>query len=117
MSPLTNIETDIKPNKLTTKINAPFIVSFKYSLKKGYKLKDLQLCDVQELSRFFDKVAQMDFNQVEQKYRKTSDKKDQYKCQQVIHYQYSNSGRIHGIIEEGRFKVLRIDPNHKFHNK
>ena len=35
--------------------------------------------------------------------------------QQVHHYEVSQKFRIHGILEEGRFKVIRLDPNHKVH--
>lgn len=35
--------------------------------------------------------------------------------QQIHHYGFGDKFRIHGIIEEGRFKVIRLDPNHKVH--
>lgn len=32
------------------------------------------------------------------------------------HNAVSDTFRIHVIIEEGRYKVIRLDPNHKVHS-
>ena len=57
----------------------------------------------------------MSFDMVDKQYLCTTDKADIYKESQVFHYRVSDTFRVHGILEEGRVKVLRLDPNHKFH--
>jgi hypothetical protein len=49
-------------------------------------------------------------------YRRIPDKEDIAYGRQVQHYEVSKHFRIHGIVENGRFEVLRLDPNHNKHN-
>ena len=71
---------------------------------------------VRDFQKFLDIVSQMTFQQVEQRYKRKSDKNDTYNGDQVIHYGVTEVFRIHGTIEMGQFVVLRLDPNHKFHS-
>lgn len=97
------------------KLDRPFVVSFKYKLEKNFKLGDLQRSNLQELQKFLDKVSDMTFQQVDRLYKRESDKGDEFNGQQMHHYKVTDSFRIHGILEEGRFKVIRLDPNHRVH--
>ena len=105
-----------KGRDLTDRTRVPFVVSFKYKLLNGYKFSDMQQKDLKAFQRFLDKVSDMTFNDVDRMYRRKSDNQDEYDGKDVIHYDCGGSFRIHGIVEDSRFKVLRIDPNHKFHN-
>ena len=58
----------------------------------------------------------MTVSDVDKQFKRKNDKKDSFEGQQVYHYEVSKKFRIHGIIEEGRFKVIRLDPNHRVHN-
>lgn len=101
---------------LTRHTEVPFVVSFKYKLFDEFKFTDMQMRDLKTFQNFLDRVAGMSFNEVDKAYRKKSDKQDEFEGKNVIHYNCGGSFRIHGIVEDSRFKVLRIDPNHKFHN-
>lgn len=100
---------------LTKRTEAPFIISFKYKLESDYGFKELQSRHLKQFQNFLDMVSGMTFQQVDKKFRRPSDKTDVYNEKDVIHYQVKDSFRIHGVIEEGRFKVIRLDPSHKFH--
>ena len=41
-------------------------------------------------------------------------KQDTYEGESVHHYKVSDKFRIHGFFIGNRFKIIRIDPNHKF---
>lgn len=114
MSKLANVGA-ANQEKLATGLERPFIISFKYQLERNYKLSDLQLKDIKELQSFLDRVASMTFQDVDRLYKRKSDKEDNFNGQDVVHYGYSDGCRIHGIIENGRFKIIRIDANHRFH--
>ena len=34
---------------------------------------------------------------------------------QVYHYEVAEAFRIHVVIEAGYYKIIRLDPRHKFH--
>ena len=34
----------------------------------------------------------------------------------VLHYGVTDAFRIHTVLEEGRYVVIRLDPNHRVHN-
>ena len=57
----------------------------------------------------------MNFDEVDKAFLRPADKEDTFNGSQVIHYKVTDSFRIHGIIENMRFKVLRLDPNHRVH--
>ena len=61
------------------------------------------------------KISRMSVQQVEKQYARKPDKSDRYGDMQVFHYEVSKTFRIHAINEEGQYRVIRIDPNHRFH--
>lgn len=62
----------------------------------------------------------MTSQQVENTYKRKSDKNDYYIVgnthHEIQHYRVNDKFRIHGIILEGQFHVLKLDPNHKVHD-
>ena len=104
-----------RKKQLSRKTDVPFILAFKYPLQKGYTFSSLSNTNVIEFQRFLDKISKMTFDQVDKSFRRPTDKNDTFNDSQVIHHEVSKSFRIHGVIENARFKVLRLDPNHKYH--
>lgn len=109
-------KTVAKPPILSRKTDVPFIVSFKYPLDRKYNFTALSKADVAAFQRFLDKVSKMSFDEVDKAFLRPTDKGDTFNGSQVIHYKVTDSFRIHGIIENMRFKVLRLDPNHQVHS-
>lgn len=105
----------IKGRKLTTKTEVPFILSFRYPLEKGYTFKELTSKNNKEFQAFLDKVSKLSVQQVDEQYARKPDKNDSYKDMQIYHYEVSQSFRIHVVNEEGQYRIIRLDPNHKFH--
>lgn len=103
-------------NKLTNKRDVPFELCFKYPLQRGFTFKELSQNDNRDLQRFLDKVSQMTVQQVDLLYARKPDKNDSYNGEQVFHYEVTDRFRIHVIIEEGYYKIVRLDPNHLVHN-
>lgn len=101
---------------LTQKRDIPFILCFKYPLEKGYTLNELSQQNIKDFQRFLDKVSHMTVQQVDELYSRRPDKTDSYNGQQVYHYGIKDDFRIHVVCEEARYKMIRIDPNHKYHN-
>jgi len=101
--------------KLTDRTDAPFELCFKYPLIKGFTFRELTKQNNKELQGFLDKVAKLSANDVDRLYARKPDKNDKYNKQQVYHYAVTDSFRIHVIIEEGMYKVIRLDPNHRKH--
>lgn len=110
-----NTENTEKAHPLTRKTDTPFSLVFKYKLEDAYRLTDLEKCDVKALQCFMDIISQLTYQQVDISYKRTNDKNDTYMGQPVIHYGHGDEFRIHGVIEDSRFVVIRIDPNHRFH--
>lgn len=104
-----------KATTLTSKNTTPFIISFKYPLKKGYTFLELEKKHMKELQKFLDKISNMTYQQVDESFGRVPDKQDIYNGTKVYHYKVSKGFRIHGILEGGRFKVIRLDPNHDLH--
>ena len=92
-----------------------FILCFKDKLQNGYTFAGLTDRQLKEWQNFLDIVSQLSFEQVERRYRRESDTNDTYNGLQVIHYGVGQTFRIHGVIENAQFVVLRIDPLHSFH--
>ena len=116
MAKLANIGAErVKGKKLTQNVNRPFIASFRHKLHKGFRLDDLEKKEIQMLQKFLDIASDLTVSQMDTKYRRTPDKSDIFNGQQVEHYGFSDGFRIHGIYEEQRFEIIRIDPNHKYH--
>lgn len=105
----------IKGRKLTTKTEVPFILSFRYPLEKGYTFKELTSKNNKEFQAFLDKVSKLSVQQVDEQYARKPDKNDSYKDMQIYHYEVSQSFRIHVVNEDGQYRIIRLDPNHKFH--
>ena len=105
------------PTKISKNIYSYFSICFRYKLPKDFNFEQLSKKNIKEWQSFLDKSSKMTFEQVEKIYKRPSDKNDTFRGEQVIHYGFGEGFRIHGIIEEGQFVVLRLDPNHKFHNK
>lgn len=101
---------------LTERRNVLFELCFKYPLEKGYTFKELSQRNCKDFQNFLDKVSQMDISQVDKLYGRKPDKQDTYNGQQIYHYAITDSFRIHVIIEDGYYKVIRIDPNHSVHD-
>lgn len=106
----------IKGKKLTNKTEVPFILTFRYPLKRGYTFKELNLKNNKEFQAFLDKVSKLSVQQVDEQYARQPDKNDTYNGKQVYHYEVSHSFRIHVINEDGQYHIIRLDPNHKFHS-
>ena len=116
MSKLADISANkVKGKKLTASVNRPFIASFRHKLHKGFRLDNLEKKDIQTLQKFLDMASDLNDSQMDSMYRRPSDKSDIFNGQQVEHYGFSDGFRVHGIYEEQRFEIIRIDPNHKFH--
>ena len=101
--------------KLTNRRDVPFVLCFKYPLERNYTLTELEKQNNKELQGFLDKVSQMTVQQVDEKFARKPDKNDTFKGLQVYHYAVTDSFRIHVVNEAGRYKIIRIDPNHQFH--
>jgi len=104
------------PILLTNRNDVPFELCFKYSLAKGFTFSDLEKRNLGDFQRFLDKVAKMSVQQVDKAFARPPDKNDSYHDKQVLHYSITDSFRIHTVLEEGRYVVIRLDPNHKVHN-
>lgn len=115
MAKLTN-KIQRHPTRLSNRLTSPFTLCFKYKLQNGYSFSDMDSSHLKELQKFLNCVVDMTFEQVERRYRRKSDKADTFSGEQVIHYGISDTFRLHGIIENGQFMVLRIDPRHKYHH-
>lgn len=109
------INHENKGRLLTNKRDTPFVLCFKYSLEKGYKLGDLEMRDVQDLHRFLEKIANMTVQQADSSFARKPDRNDTYKDSQVYHYAITDSFRVHVILEEGRYIIIRLDPKHAVH--
>lgn len=103
-------------HSLTSHTSTPFIVSFKYRLEKDYGFDSLQIKHLRQFQDFLNRVSQMTFLEVDRIYRRKPDKSDIFQGKDVIHYNAGGSFRIHGVLEEGRFKVIRLDPEHRYHS-
>lgn len=101
--------------KLTNQRDVPFELCFKYPLENGYTFKELTKENIRDLQTFLNKVSQMTAQQVDQLYARKPDKSDTYKGMQVYHYEVAEAFRIHVVIEAGYYKIIRLDPRHKFH--
>jgi len=104
-----------KPTLLTNHRDVRFELSFKYSLLKGFTFRNLEKRNLNDFQRFLDKVAKMTVQQVDESFARRPDKTDSYFDKQVLHYEITDSFRIHVVLEEGRYVIIRLDPNHKVH--
>lgn len=100
---------------LTKKTEAQFILCFKYPLQKGFTFAELGVQEIRAFQGFLDKVSNMSVQQVDTTFARPPDKNDIYNGLQVYHYAISNEFRIHVVIENGRYKLIRLDPFHRYH--
>ena len=113
--PLTKEENpQFSPTRLTRNTDAPFILSFKYPLEKGYTFAEMSVKNIKVFQKFLDKVSQMIVQQVDQQFRRKRNDQDTFHGMQVEHYKISDKFRIHVVLENGRYKIIRLDPNHNF---
>ena len=101
--------------KLTNVRDVPFEICFKYQLENGYTFEDLSLKNVKEFQGFLNKISSMTVDQVDHSFARKPDHNDSFRGNQVYHYEITKSFRIHVVNEAGYYKVIRLDPNHKFH--
>ena len=101
---------------LTDSIDVGFELCLKYPLLKGYTFKELSASDNKRFQSFLDKVSRMTVQQVDDTFRRQSDKHDVFLGMQVLHYAVTDSFRIHVVLEAGQYKLIRLDPNHKVHS-
>lgn len=116
MSKLTRITANkVVGTTLTKKTEIPFVVSFRRKLIDGYRLSDLEKKDVRQLQKFLDIASELSVQQMDEAYSRPTDSNDKFNGQQVQHYGVGDCFRIHGVFENQRFEVIRIDPNHRKH--
>ncbi len=102
-------------NKLTNNRDVRFELCFKYPLQRGFTFRELSVQNNKEFQRFLDKVSNMTVRQVDESFARKPDKTDTFNGDQVYHYSVTDSFRIHVIIEDGYYKIIRLDPNHNVH--
>ncbi|MDE8053855.1 hypothetical protein PT072_08240 [Erysipelothrix rhusiopathiae] len=117
---LTNKTIKVKnTGVLTNDVNRPFHIKFGPDICDKYNLsccgKDGLIA--KKIGQFLSKTVGNSWDQVEKNYKRTNDTNDKFNGHQIIHLKFSKSGRIHGYIEGTVFHVVRIDPNHDFHDK
>jgi len=103
------------PIVLTNHRDVQFELSLKYPLENGYTFRTLGQRNIKEFQGFLDKVTKMTVQQVDKVFARPTDKNDFYNKKQVLHYEVNKSFRVHTILEDGRYVIIRIDPNHKKH--
>ena len=117
MAKLANItRPNTVPKPLTANTNAPFVLGFKHRLASGYTFKDLSQRNVKDFQSFLDKICKMTVQQVDNLYSRKPDLNDVYENKNVRHYSVTDAFRIHAVLDEGVYVVIRLDPNHNFHN-
>ena len=102
--------------KLTNKTDVPFELFIKDRIQSGYTFKELSQSNNKEFQSFLDKVSRMTVQQVDMQFSRKPDKTDIYNGMQVYHYEITKKFRIHVVIQNGRYMIIRLDPNHKVHN-
>ena len=103
------------PNKLTSNIHSPFVLGFKHKLYSGFTFKELTKENLGEFQRFLNKIADQTVTDVDRLYARTPDSNDVAYGKNVRHYLVTDVFRIHVILEDGVYNVLRLDPKHKVH--
>lgn len=101
----------------SNRLERPFIISFRRKLQKGYRFTDLEKMHLKVFQGFLDKVSGMTVQQVDAQYLRPADKQDIKDGENIQHYKITDSFRIHGVYNNERFEVIRIDTNHKVHDK
>ena len=97
--------------------DVPFELCFKYPLENGYTFKEMTPENNKQFQKFLNKVSKMTVTEVDKALLRKPDISDTFMGRQVYHYKVDSTFRIHVVIEEGSFKVIRLDPKHKFHKE
>lgn len=103
---------------MLTQVNhrdVPFELCFKYPLENGYTFKELSPENVKQFQAFLNKISHMTVTQVDKSFARKPDTNDLYCGKQVYHYEVTEIFRIHVVLEEGYYKIIRLDPRHKVH--
>ena len=103
--------------RLTEHRDVPFKLCFHYPLEKKYTMDKMSMMDIKAFQNFLDKISKMTVQQVDTAFSRKPDKNDTYNDLQIRHYEVTDKFRIHVVLEEGLYKILRLDPNHKVHSK
>jgi phosphatidylserine decarboxylase len=103
------------PIILTDRREVPFEIVFKYQLERDFTFNEFSRRNLKEFQRFLDKVSRMTVRQVDEVFGCLPDKTDTGYGKRIQHYAVTDSFRIHTILEEGRYVMIRLDSNHKVH--
>jgi hypothetical protein len=101
---------------LTGRRNMPFIICFSRQLETRFDFSSLKQADIQAFHKFFRKTIGISVSHVDNNYLRKPDKNDSVGGFDILHYEVSNSFRIHGYYDKSLFHVIRLDCDHKFHN-
>lgn len=113
---LTSIPSNRKNRDiLTSKRKAKFNILIGEKLEKGYDFKNVQKKESHCLGLFFEKTIGKDWDYVISNYERQQDKNDIVDGHEILHFEISQKGRIHGYLENGIFVMIRFDPNHHVH--
>lgn len=99
-----------------------FRIVIAHELEKKYCFKKLEKRNVKDFERFIEKTVgeRKTITQVDQEFKCRSDSSDFVKVDgqriPMVHYRVTDSCRVHGYYLGPDFVLLRIDPNHSFHN-
>lgn len=116
MARLTNIQSPNRvPKQLTSNLNAPFVLGFKHQLLSGYTFNEMSQRDIKDFQNFLDRVCKMTVQQVDKTYCRKPDSNDVFQGKRVRHYGPPDGIRIHVVLDEGVYIIIRLDPNHQFH--
>ena len=113
---LTATSSNISYEKLTDAKGQPFVLSFHRKLMDGYRFDNLSRQNLKAFQGFLDKISSLTVNDVDKLYRCQPDNADIVDDKQVQHYEITKKFRLHGVLINGRFEVVRLDPNHNYHD-
>lgn len=106
--------------KLTKNKKPKLVVSFGLKLENNFNFKNLNKEDLKIFQQFLDDSTELSYDEMENRYSRKNDSDDTYKINnskfQIYHYGKDRSTfRLHGILADGLFHVIRIDSKHKVH--
>lgn len=108
--------------ELTENKEPKLVISFGLKLENGYDFKKLKSDSLKEFQTILNDSTQLSLDEMENRYGRDLDSDDILEYNgikfQVLHFGKDRSTfRIHGILADSYFHVIRIDPKHKFHKK
>lgn len=115
---LTSVKNAKNNGILTTNTNCKFKIQFGDKLLNQYNFSILEKNNSHKLIRFLDRIVGKNWNEVDRTYKRSTDNQDVVDGREIIHYGpggIHTKLRLHGFIEGDVFIVVRIDPNHSFH--